>query len=216
MTNEYWWDIANATQKGRYLVSTEKRLIAPFISDGDCVLDVGCGSGKFFNFLREKDAKYVGLETDMLPLRKFKTKFPDALLVCADGQQLPFKAGTFDGVLEVEVVGYAKAKPLFTEAARVIKKKGVLLVVTSNKHSYKQLLTEKGVFDFYTNSCGDLISMLKKWFVVVRSLGLNWIPFGRASNSRFIPLSAKLERLFGLDKLNTLSPWVFIAARKVK
>jgi hypothetical protein len=54
----------------------------------------------------------------------------------------------------------------------------------------------------------------KAGFKLVRKEGFNWLPFSRASENFLVPLSAKMERLFGLRRMSSVSPWVMTYAIK--
>jgi hypothetical protein len=70
--------------------------------------------------------------------------------------------------------------------------------------------------EVYAFSYGALRrSFCRAGFEIAYEEGLCWGPFGRASNSPLIPAFAKLERVLGLRRLTTLSPWVTFIARKV-
>ena len=51
-------------------------------------------------------------------------------------------------------------------------------------------------------------------FSVKRKIGFNWGLFGRTSENRLVPLFAGIERIFGLRKLPSFSPWVMVHAIK--
>jgi len=56
-------------------------------------------------------------------------------LVQADAHQLPFASASFEIVLLPESLGYLEAEIAFREAARVLKKRGRLLMTTYPPHS---------------------------------------------------------------------------------
>jgi hypothetical protein len=52
-------------------------------------------------------------------------------------------------------------------------------------------------------------------FKLTAALGFHWIPVSRASNNRYIPLYTILEKVFYLNAIKTLSPWVIAMAKKL-
>lgn len=55
----------------------------------------------------------------------------------------------------------------------------------------------------------------KRGFEMLREEGICWMPFGRMSDSKFIPGTVYLEKALGLRRLPSISPWIVFAARKV-
>jgi hypothetical protein len=49
-------------------------------------------------------------------------------------------------------------------------------------------------------------------FSVKRKIGFNWSLFGRTSENRLVPLFAGIEKIFGLRKLPSFSPWGILHA----
>jgi SAM-dependent methyltransferase len=62
------------------------------------VLEVGTGTGRNLP-LYPDDARVVGLDPDLVVLRKARTRAPETPLVVARAEALPFPAGTFDAVV---------------------------------------------------------------------------------------------------------------------
>lgn len=75
ISEEYYWDIANATEMGCYLTRKEMGLLDSFFQNHRGIkscLDVGCGSGRFNFAIYDRGIKVVGLEKDLLPLHKLQ------------------------------------------------------------------------------------------------------------------------------------------------
>lgn len=101
------------------------RLPAPRLK----ILSAGCGSGELEAHLAERGQNVVGLDLSLPMLRRARKRGLDAL-VQADSQALPFRAGSFDVVIFPECIGYLDLPTAFTEAARVLRKRGRLLITT--------------------------------------------------------------------------------------
>ena len=67
-------------------------------------------------------------------LRAAAQRYRLKTLVQADAHDLPFASGSFDFVLLPESLGYLEAEPAFREAARVLKKRGRLMLTTYPPH----------------------------------------------------------------------------------
>ena len=67
----------------------------------------------------------------------------------------------------------------------------------------------------YMHSYDEIANELRKvGFKLVRKEGFNWLLFNRTSENSLVPLSAKMERLFGLREMPSVSPWVMTHAVK--
>ena len=55
----------------------------------------------------------------------------------------------------------------------------------------------------------------KTGFIVKRRIGYSWLPFGRASENRFVAVLAGIERFLGLRMVPRFSPWVIMYITKI-
>lgn len=63
------------------------------------VVDIGCGSGVFTQFLRDSGIKSIGLDLSNPLLLVGQRKYAGIRLVAGDAEVLPFPTGNMDGVL---------------------------------------------------------------------------------------------------------------------
>ena len=98
------------------------------------VLDIGCGNGRFYSVLKERNAVYTGVDNSKGLLAEAKTKYPEANFVEGDATALPFADGSFDIAYSFAVVHHIPGKALrekfFSEAARVLRPGGTLIVTS--------------------------------------------------------------------------------------
>lgn len=67
----------------------------------------------------------------------------------------------------------------------------------------------------YSRSYRSWRAALKRLgFETVHEAGLCWMPFSRESNSRLIGPAIALEKLLGLSRLPSLSPWISVVMSK--
>jgi ubiquinone/menaquinone biosynthesis C-methylase UbiE len=94
--------------------------------EGKLVLDIGCGpgiAGKLF----PKNSDTVGLDFSISMLRRAKNRLRQ--LVLGDSLNLPFRSKTFEIVTCFFVASdYSQKEGIFSEAFRVLKDKGLLLL----------------------------------------------------------------------------------------
>jgi ubiquinone/menaquinone biosynthesis C-methylase UbiE len=104
---------------------------------GAVVLDVGCGSGLFFNQIAEKARLVVGIDVSKKLLLKAKTNAGDGdnvFVVQADADHLPFRDGFFGAVFSFTVL-QNMPKPAITllELKRVASQGGKIAVTGLKK-----------------------------------------------------------------------------------
>jgi malonyl-CoA O-methyltransferase len=109
------------------LMRAEQRLMLEHCPSpaGRCVLDLGCGSGRYARILAKRGAaEVIAMDFCMPMLRQVK----HARRVCADMQQLPFADRSFDVVIAGLAVGHAPNFQTWArEMARVLRTGGTLL-----------------------------------------------------------------------------------------
>ena len=88
------------------------------------LLDVGCGSRPFEPLFQGRVTRYLGVDPSRTLYEGWTRPH-----VLARGEELPFRAGSFDAVLALSVLKYLPEPRRFVaEAARVLRPGGVLLV----------------------------------------------------------------------------------------
>ena len=104
-------------------------LQAASIREGEAVLDLGCGTGVLEESVAGRGG-VVGLDLteDMLRLAQAKRLPSVASLCLGDAERLPFSDGAFDVVLSCYVVKYCRAPLLASEASRVLRPGGRLVL----------------------------------------------------------------------------------------
>lgn len=115
-------------------------------------LDVGCGTGNYTLLLIEKGLKAVGIDSSFENISYLKEKASKRglrpYLVVGKAEDLPFKAGAFDTVVEVTALCFVEdLGSALSEANRVLKRSGVFVLGELNRKSYWALLRRiKGAF----------------------------------------------------------------------
>ncbi len=226
MTEEYYWDYANATTMGQYLDRQERSVVDEFLNihtPRSC-LDIACGSGRFSLSLMERGIRVVAADRDPVPLKKLNSKVSGARnrdnmmhILQIDAGSLPFQDRTFDCILSIQTVSYLNFQHFFSECNRILKDGGWLLFNEANRHSYKKIIYDKisSSTQFYRCSHSEICTLLAdNNFKIERAVGMNWLPIIRDSNSRWTPFAAKIERELRLRAFPSISPWVFYVAQK--
>lgn len=97
------------------------------------ILSVGCGNGELETFLVGKGHRLTGLDPAH-PMLKRAARNGLERGVGGDARALPFAAASFDIVIFPESIGHVPLPEVFAEAARVLKKRGALIVTTYASH----------------------------------------------------------------------------------
>lgn len=114
------------------------------------VVDVGCGTGMFFEPLRERFPKAEMLGVDIArPMLEIAAKRTPALkklltrnyprLVCGDAERLPLATGSTPFVFSNLALQWTRAEAVFAEAARVLSTGGLFLFSTFGPDTLKEL-----------------------------------------------------------------------------
>jgi ubiquinone/menaquinone biosynthesis C-methylase UbiE len=104
---------------------------------------VGCGTGELERTLEKQRHKVVSLDLSFPMLRAAARRYSLKSLVQADAHKLPFAAASLDIVLLPESLGYLEAEVAFREAARVLKKRGRVMMTTYPPHVHAHSVYKK-------------------------------------------------------------------------
>ncbi|BEP12198.1 class I SAM-dependent methyltransferase [Acidothermaceae bacterium B102] len=98
------------------------------VGEGTRLLDVGCGAGRVLRLASDRGALVTGLDVSQPLLDVARERVPDARLLLAEMDVLPFDEGSFDTVVGVNAFQFA-ADPMvaLAEAGRVLAPGGRLV-----------------------------------------------------------------------------------------
>ena len=105
--------------------------IKKLVRSGDSVLDLGCGNGRFYQYLHDKKIKYLGVDVSKKLISKAKKLNPAALFKAVD--ILNFKSQEkYDLILMVAVLHHIPSdglrKKILENIRGILKKDGILVV----------------------------------------------------------------------------------------
>jgi len=226
--SDYWASVAETTM-GWYITKIEKDFVSHCLTSlpekPKTVLDVGAGFGKLEPLLANSASRVLCTEIDT-SLTKKLARLGDnisPLLVSKASNCLPLADASIDYVICLEVPSLAEQDWFYAECHRVLKPQGAIVLSVTNRHSWKGTFASFwlkrymwGDSRYYQHTLHDIRLCLKKHgFTVRRAVGLNWIPFLRASDSPLIGVFVALEKIMQLRRLVPWSPWVLLEGRKI-
>jgi ubiquinone/menaquinone biosynthesis C-methylase UbiE len=124
---------------------------------GERVLDLGCGAGRCLRALREAGAEPVGVELAEAALERARRNVPGAELhLLAPGGEIPLEDGSVDLVWCSEVLEHVPdTAALLSEARRVLRTGGGLLVTTPSHDLPRRLMIALARFDAHFDPLGQ-------------------------------------------------------------
>lgn len=85
----------------------------------DNLLEIGCGCGDLYPFIREHVQSYTGLDFSPSMLKEFKSKWPEANLIEEDATKLNIEEKKFDCVISTQLCQYLDVPALKSHLRRV-------------------------------------------------------------------------------------------------
>jgi len=133
---DQWYESA----AGRTYDRLEKRAVErmlPSSIDGRRLLEVGCGTGHWSQFLAERGFLVTGVDLSSGMIREACAKtMPEVDFLVADAVALPFGDGEFDVAVAITVLEFvADPRGAMKEIVRCVRRGGVLVVGVLNRWS---------------------------------------------------------------------------------
>ena len=100
------------------------------VSENDTVLDVGCGNGNLINNINQKgNIKAYGIDISSQMIKECRECYENINFQVSNGEEIPFANNSFDIITICCVLHHLNnPKKFFTEAYRVLKTGGTLIV----------------------------------------------------------------------------------------
>jgi tRNA (uracil-5-)-methyltransferase TRM9 len=123
----------------------EVKFLFDYAKEGEKVLDLGCGNGRFSHYLEKTE--YVGIDFSEGMIKEAKKRFPGKKFLVGNAFSLPFKENYFDKVYSIAVIhqipSHKYRLQALSEIKRVLKKGGeVFLTVWKMSEEEKNLCTK--------------------------------------------------------------------------
>jgi SAM-dependent methyltransferase len=131
---------------GRYQLFEEIDRVMMRLPKGARVLDLGCGTGHFSDYIRRQGHDVVGLDPSRKMLEFARANFPHMEFIEGYSNNMPFPTEHFDCIVSIEVLRYLNAAEVirsYEEMRRILRPGGIILVTHVNR------LSTEGYFVFY-------------------------------------------------------------------
>jgi len=180
---------------------------------GTSVLDYGCGTGRWVDFLRGYGYRYAGVDLSAGMLAMAQRQHPDTEFRKVNGQAIPYGDACFDVVWSIAVVHHnppARQEHILTEFTRVIRDGGVLVLLEGIGRN-----SETGIY--YPRPPNDWTALAQRHGLSRRwSRGACYFVFrtiGEAVRRRATAARVKTSRVAASDPNPRTPGWIRCAAR---
>jgi ubiquinone/menaquinone biosynthesis C-methylase UbiE len=120
-TRQFTWDI---------------EILSQYTSDGDTVLDLGCGNGRLLEVLKKHRIEYFGPDASKKLIEIARQKYPQNKFEVGDILNLPYSDNFFNKVFAIRTLHHIPSKEFrlqaLKEIRRVLKPGGVLILTVWN------------------------------------------------------------------------------------
>ncbi len=127
-----------------------------YIKDKNIVADIGCGNGRFYDFLKKhRTTKYIGIDNNKKLLEKAKEQ-KDAKFIKGDLLKIPLKKESVNVVLEIASLHHIPSVELrekaIKEVHRILKNNGIFIVSVWNlfQPKYKKYIRKAFLKSIFT------------------------------------------------------------------
>jgi SAM-dependent methyltransferase len=219
-----FWEGVAQSRWGRYITAIERQAVlsaAAACGAPGAGLDVGCDGGRWCRLLTSRGWRMTATDINARSLELCRLRNPSVscILVDARDRHFPVGTGSTDLLLCLEVPELT-SDWFLPEARRALKDGGMLVGVHMNRCSWRGELSFRraqltGGRAYYQSAYPSFRrSVLACGFEILTERGCCWPPFSRRSDSNWIPLVTTLERMSGLQRVTSVSPWVVFTARR--
>jgi len=114
-----------------------------YTKKGSIVLDLGCGNGRLYEFLKPKQLNYIGVDHNSHLLDIARKNFPEAKFQLDDMMDLKLEEGAFDNVFCIAAFHHVPTKKMrkkvLADIHKSLKDDGILILTTWNLIQHKYL-----------------------------------------------------------------------------
>jgi tRNA (uracil-5-)-methyltransferase TRM9 len=137
--------IAKEFSASRREIWEELNFLFANLKEGEKVLDLGCGNGRWYQVFKEKKVDYFGVDNSEKLIEIAKENFPDAKFFIGDALNLSFPDNFFDKVYSIALLHHIPSEnfrvEVLKETKRVLKPGGILILTCWRIHQLGEILS---------------------------------------------------------------------------
>jgi tRNA (uracil-5-)-methyltransferase TRM9 len=142
-TKENYNLIAKEFSATRKEIWEELKFLFEDLKEGEKVLDLGCGNGRWYRVFKEKRVNYFGIDNSEKLIEIAKENFPEAKFFVGDALNLPFQDNFFDRVYSIALLHHIPSEDfrikVLKEVKRVLKPGGILILTCWKIHQWREI-----------------------------------------------------------------------------
>jgi len=169
-TKEDYNKIAKDFARSREFIPEDIRILGEYTIPGERILDLGCGNGRLYKVLQDKEVDYFGIDFSEQLIKIAKTNYPEAKFQVADILDLPFPNNFFDKVYSISVLHQIPSREFrlqsLKEVRRVLKPEGLLILRVWNifkRSNFWKLFFKYSILKVFLKSKLDFFDVFLPW-----------------------------------------------------
>lgn len=147
LTIKHWFDETYRSKGENYLRNKEAYLIFAELlklKTNDLFLDIACGLGRMLEVAQDRGAIAHGIDISDVAVTKAKLKLPQAKIVAANAEDIPFASDEFDAITCLGSLERMLDKnQVLSEIKRVSKVDAKFCFMVRNSHSWRWVFLKK-------------------------------------------------------------------------
>lgn len=157
--------------------------IGNFLEKNDRILEVGIGTGKLFERLKNEGYSIIGTDRskEMIVKTQSKNRGSPSRVCRADNLFLPFRDNSFTKVIATFPSDYAFKSHFLMDVKRVLEENGELIILMGVRFSKKGIVNNIYRFIYWvsgqTRSKENIEKIIKSIFVQESSLQIYWLDY---------------------------------------
>lgn len=124
-----------------------------YITDGQTMLDIGCGNGRLYQLLEKNQVRYIGVDQSEGLIELARQRYRELEFHIADMTELPIEDNSIDSIVSIAAFHHLPDEQMRTKALlemrRVLKDDGIIFLTNWN---------------FYGDWCQDKLKSEKWWY----------------------------------------------------
>ena len=126
---------------------SEMASLVEYVRDGDRILDLGCGNGRFYPLIKNRQVEYIGLDNCPELIKIARKKFAIPKFIIGDALNLPFSDKEFNIIFAIAFFHHIPTTKYrlqtLKEIKQVLKNDGLLILTVWNLWQPKLLIKYK-------------------------------------------------------------------------